>query len=85
LALNIRNLETERLASRLAKLTGESKTEAVPQALGDRLAKVTRDPPGPRLADDPGAIAPPCPAAYSSPGMFNHFQGVLNRSFRTLP
>jgi len=38
MALNIRNSETEQLAASLAKETGESKTEAVTQALKDRLA-----------------------------------------------
>lgn len=37
MALNIRNTETERLANELAKLTGESKTEAVKKALSARL------------------------------------------------
>jgi antitoxin VapB len=40
MALNIRNAETERLAEALAKLTGESKTEAVTKALRDRLARL---------------------------------------------
>lgn len=42
-ALNIRNAETERLASELARETGETKTEAVTKALRDRLARVRRD------------------------------------------
>ena len=33
MALNISNPETEKLAETLAKLTGETKTEAVTQAL----------------------------------------------------
>ncbi|MCP4285062.1 MAG: type II toxin-antitoxin system VapB family antitoxin [Gammaproteobacteria bacterium] len=37
MALNIRNSETENLANELAKLTGESKTEAVKKALAARL------------------------------------------------
>jgi antitoxin VapB len=44
MALNIRNAEAERLAAELAKQTGESKTEAVTQALRDRLARVRRRP-----------------------------------------
>lgn len=43
MALNIRNQEAERLAEALAKLTGESKTEAVTRALRDRLARVRRE------------------------------------------
>ena len=42
MALNIRNNQTEKLAADLAKLTGESKTEAVKYALQDRLNKVKR-------------------------------------------
>jgi antitoxin VapB len=37
MALNIRNPEAEKLASDLAALTGESKTEAVTKALKERL------------------------------------------------
>lgn len=36
MALNIKNREVERLAAEVAKLTGESKTEAVRQALTER-------------------------------------------------
>jgi len=60
MALNIRNAEAERLASRLAKLTGENKTEAVTKALRDRLARVMRDRPGRRLADELDEIALQC-------------------------
>lgn len=60
MALNIRNAEAERLASRLAKLTGENKTEAVTKALRDRLARVSRDRQGRRLADELDEIAVHC-------------------------
>ena len=60
MALNIRNPEAERLASRLAKLTGENKTEAVTKALRDRLARVMRDRPGRRLVDELDEIALHC-------------------------
>lgn len=43
MALNIRNAEAERLAEALAKLTGETKTEAVTHALRDRLARLRRE------------------------------------------
>ena len=43
MALNIRNPETERLAAAVARLTGETKTEAVTQALRDRLARLRRE------------------------------------------
>lgn len=36
MALNIKNREVERLANEVAKLTGESKTEAVRRALEER-------------------------------------------------
>jgi antitoxin VapB len=42
MALNIRNAEAERLAADLAALTGESKTQAVTEALKERLDRVVR-------------------------------------------
>ena len=36
MALNIKNPEVERLAADIAKLTGESKTEAIRRALSER-------------------------------------------------
>ncbi len=43
MALNIRNDEAEDLAAKLAKLTGESKTQAVTKALRERLSRVSRE------------------------------------------
>ncbi len=60
MALNIRNEEAERLAATLAKLTGETKTEAVTKALKDRLARVRRERSGRRLADALDEIARHC-------------------------
>lgn len=40
MALNIKNLEVERLAGELADLTGESKTEAIRRALVERRARL---------------------------------------------
>lgn len=60
MALNIRNPETERLASAVAKLTGESKTEAVTKALRDRLERLRRERSGRRLADELDQIAEHC-------------------------
>jgi antitoxin VapB len=57
MALNIRNRETEELAETLAKLTGETKTQAVTKALRDRLERVRRRRSGRRLADELDAIA----------------------------
>jgi antitoxin VapB len=60
MAMNIRNKETERLAEALAKLTGETKTEAVTNALRDRLARVKRERSKRRLADELDDIAKHC-------------------------
>lgn len=60
MALNIRNPETARLATALARLTGETKTEAVTRALRDRLARVRRERAGRRLADELDDIALHC-------------------------
>ena len=60
MALNIRNPEAERLAEALAKLTGETKTEAVTRALRDRLARLRRERAGRRLADELDEIARHC-------------------------
>ena len=57
MALNIRNPETEELAATLAKLTGETKTQAVTKALRDRLERVRRRLSGRRLADELDEIA----------------------------
>lgn len=40
MALNIKNVEVERLASELARLTGETKTEAIRKALQERAERV---------------------------------------------
>jgi antitoxin VapB len=58
--LNIRNEETEQLATVLAQLTGETKTEAVTQALRERLQRVRRARTKRRLADDLDEIALHC-------------------------
>jgi len=60
MALNIRNQETERLASTLARVTGETKTQAVTRALRDRLARVRQDRCGRSLMDDLEEIASHC-------------------------
>lgn len=60
MALNIRNSEAEKLAETLAKLTGETKTEAVTQALRDRLARLRRERTRRRLADELDEIALHC-------------------------
>jgi len=40
MALNIKNSEVERLASAVADITGESKTEAIRRALAERHARL---------------------------------------------
>jgi len=60
MALNIRNPEAEKLAAELAKLTGETKTDALTKALRDRLARVRRERIGRRLADELEEIAEHC-------------------------
>ena len=60
MALNIRNAEAEKLAETLARLTGETKTEAVTQALRDRLARLRRERTRRRLADELDEIALHC-------------------------
>jgi len=60
MALNIRNAEAERLATELAKRTGETKTEAVTKALRDRLTRVRRQRVGKRIAEDLLRIAQHC-------------------------
>ncbi len=60
MALNIRNSETEKLAEAVAKLTGETKTDAVKQALRDRLARLRRERAGMSLANELDEIAIRC-------------------------
>ena len=62
LALNIRNVKTEELAATVAAITGETKTEAVTQALAERLARLQRQRPNRRLADELNEIALHCAA-----------------------
>ena len=60
MALNIRNPETEQLAETLARLTGETKTQAVTVALRDRLERLSRRRSGRRLAEELDEIALHC-------------------------
>ncbi len=41
MAMNIKNAEVERLATEVARLTGESKTEAIRRALAERRRRLT--------------------------------------------
>ena len=60
MALNIRNPEAEKLATELARQTGETKTEALVKALRDRLVRVRRERNRRRLADELEEIAEHC-------------------------
>lgn len=60
--LNIRNRHAEELASLLAQMTGETKTEAVTQALKERLERVRHSRSKRGLADDLDEIALHCAA-----------------------
>jgi antitoxin VapB len=58
--LNIRSQETEELAKTLARLTGETKTEAVTQALRERIQRIRGARAKRRLADELDEIALHC-------------------------
>ena len=62
MALNIRHDETERLAAELARLTGETKTEAVRKAVQARLERIKRRRAKGRLAAELDRIARRCAA-----------------------
>ncbi len=62
MALNIRNPEAERLAEELARVAGETKTEAVTRALRDRLARLRRERARRPLVDELDQIARHCAA-----------------------
>ncbi len=60
MALNIRNAETERLAAELALMTGRTKTEAVAEAIRDRLERLRKERSGRSLADELDDIGRRC-------------------------
>ena len=60
MVLSIRNPEAERLAEAVARLAGETQTEAVTQALRARLARLRRERAGRRLADELDDIGRRC-------------------------
>ena len=60
MALNIRNAETERLVAELARLSGRTKTEAVTEAIRDRLERLRRERSGRSLADELDEIGRRC-------------------------
>ncbi len=60
MALNIRNRDTDRLATDLARMTGETKTEAVTRALHERIERIRRERGDRRLAEELNRIALRC-------------------------
>jgi len=66
MALNIKNQETYRLVEELAKLTGENMTEAVTEAVRERLDRV-RPHPGYGLAERLLQIGKECAARLKEP------------------
>ena len=66
MGLNIKNEETHRLVQELAKLTGESMTAAVTEAVRERLDRVRRAR-GACLADRLVAIGKDCAAHLKEP------------------
>jgi antitoxin VapB len=60
MALNIRNRQAEDLAAEVARLAGETKTEAVTVALRERLARLQRRRGAGRLANELDDIALHC-------------------------
>jgi len=60
MALSIKDEEADRLARRLAAVTGESLTDAVREALRERLRRVEGRTAAPRLRDELRAIRKRC-------------------------
>lgn len=66
MAINIKNKETQKLAKELAKLTGESMSAAVTEAVRERLDRV-RGEHGTSLADRLVEIGKDCAARLNEP------------------
>ena len=66
MGMNIKNEETYRLTKQLAKLTGESLTTAVTEAVRERLDRVRREP-GVDLAERLLTIGRDCAAHLKKP------------------
>lgn len=64
--LNIKNKDAHRLASQLAKLTGESMTEAVTEALRERLERMNAER-GTGLAERLMQIGQDCASRLKAP------------------
>jgi len=66
MSLNIKNAETHKLASQLAKMTGENMTEAVSKAVRERLERV-RNEQGGGLAERLVRIGKDCAVRLKKP------------------
>lgn len=62
LTCQLTDIERAKLADALARLTGETKTDAVTKALRDRLARVRRERAKRSLADELDELAQQCAA-----------------------
>src|SRR4029453_11787484 len=58
MALNLKNAEVERLAAEVARLTGESKTEAIRRALEERRQRLKGPPTARRRTPAPACLPP---------------------------
>ena len=67
MGLNIKNRETDKLVSELAKLTGENKTEAITKAVRERLDRVRRRKRSGGLAEELMRIGRECAAHLEEP------------------
>ncbi|MGH9494527.1 MAG: type II toxin-antitoxin system VapB family antitoxin [Candidatus Sulfotelmatobacter sp.] len=67
MSLNIKNEEAHRLAQQLAKLTGESMTTAVTEAVRERLERVQRNKGGMSKAERILKIGRECAARLKEP------------------
>jgi antitoxin VapB len=65
-SLNLKNVETYKLASRVARLTGESMTQAVTIALEERLSRIEPKSKRASLAQDLMDIGADCAKRLSS-------------------
>ena len=84
MGLNIKNEETCRLASELARLTGETKTGAITQALRERLERESRLRGTAARLREMRAIAERC-AALVGPGVSSVEHGDLLYNEQGLP
>ena len=78
MALNIKNEETQKLARALARLTGESMTAAITEAVRERLERI-RGEQGTNLADRLVKIGKDCAAHLQEPyRSVNHGELLYN-------